>query len=254
MTAPFFRCSGRGSRASRLNVFSVAPGAIRIFITHFPPRYSFWEEVPCLDRALPVPSCSCRSSSSFFFLSFFFFGCSAGCCCCCFTDDSLYIRRRPLSHVKRTRVHQEPAGTLLFLLLRRFSATLKRVGFNKFASTYRIYFFASRCGSSARAESSLSFVEIIKYSSRCNNNNLAVEFEGRAVRFRVVEQVDRSRTNSPCSRQEKEAYNIPRLLDQSAFRLLISLREEVTSRRLDSSLPRATFFIRVESRRVFGHA
>lgn len=62
--------------------------------------------------------------------------------------------------------------------------------------------------------------------------------------------------SSDAPEEEKQSKSISRVgsPDQSAFRLPISLRESCLSRRLDSSLPRPTFFIRAESRRVFGHA
>ena len=50
--------------SSRLIVLSVAPGLIRIFITHFSPRYSFLEEAPCSVHALAI----LRSSTDSFLL------------------------------------------------------------------------------------------------------------------------------------------------------------------------------------------
>ena len=99
LCAPPFRCSCRGSRASssRLIVLSVAPGPIRIFITHFSPRHTFLEE-----RLLVSHHTRCSHPPLFLVLDSFRTPRSLRgpllllslLLLLLFADDSLYIRRR----------------------------------------------------------------------------------------------------------------------------------------------------------------
>ena len=235
-----FRCSCRGSRASssRLIVLSVAPGPIRIFITHSSPRRSpSWKRLlvsHILHTAAILHSSSYYSIRSVLMVLYGDRCCCYRCCCCSRMILSLYS-----SSVSRMNQLRDPS--FFFFSLPPFPPL--------FCSVFRAFsrhesFASSRTRDACSRKTRRRFDDVEIKTRRGDATRDARSIDHRA----------RSRATLPKRRNRVNRYRAFGLPDQSAFRLPISLRESCLSRRLDSSLPRATFFIRAQSRRVFGHA